>query len=484
MESAVNQIAIIGAGLSGRLLALNLLGQASNAVSIIMIDRSDAGSMGPAYSDGADHLLLNVPACRMGAYPEDPEHFLKWVRERGEDADQWDFLPRKLYRDYILGLLDNAQRSRTDGPSFEYIQEEVIDLEPVHGGIEIHTKGGAVFTADKAVLALGNFPPRRPDVQNHKALDSSRYMNEPWRSGVLDSLNPAAPIFLIGTGQTTVDLVLGLHKKGHTGGIIAVSRRGLLPLAHSVFEQYPTFYDEIKGSSSLLHIFRVVRKHLDLAGEMGVDLRAVIDSLRPATQIIWQGLPQEEKKRFLRHLFRYWEIIRSRIPPQSEAIIQEMRTSGQLEVFPGRVCDLVEVEGAMEVHYLPRDGTKTEVFVAARVINCIGPEADYSRIEHPLIKNLFRKGMIRPGPAQLGIDALPNGVILGADGAPSDVLFTLGSTMKGVLWEVIAVPEIRVQAAQIAQLLLEPVGEGEEMPSPFETKNSFSISGEEKTQFA
>ena len=44
--------------------------------------------------------------------------------------------------------------------------------------------------------------------------------------------------------------------------------------------------------------------------------------------------------------------------------------------------------------------------------------------------------------------------VIGRDGRPSDVLYTLGSTMRGVLWEVIAVPEIRVQAERLARLLV------------------------------
>ena len=64
------------------------------------------------------------------------------------------------------------------------------------------------------------------------------------------------------------------------------------------------------------------------------------------------------------------------------------------------------------------------------------------------------RGLIRPGPANLGIEALPNGAIIGRDGAASVVLYTLGPTMRGVLWEVIAVPEIRVQAERLAHLLI------------------------------
>jgi len=450
----MTRIAIVGAGLSGRLLALNLLQQASSAVSITLIDRSDARLMGPAYSDEADYLLLNVPAGRMGAFPEDPEHFLKWVQARGMQANRLDFLPRRWYRDYILDLLHEAQQAQTSGPSFEQVRGEVTDLETGPGGITLTMEGDASFVVDKAVLALGNFPPRHPQIENRKALANDRYVQNPWGSGVLDSLRRDDTVFLIGTGQTTVDLVVGLYRGGHEGRIMAVSRHGLLPLAHARFDQYPSFFDEIKDSRKVIDIYRVVRKHLNLADAMGIDRRAVIDSLRPDTQTIWQSFPAQEKRKFLRYLFRYWEIIRSRIPPESQAILESLRSAGQLEVLAGQIHDLVETGAAMEVHFSRPGKNSPEIVRAALAINCIGPETDYERIDHPLVTNLLRRGLIRPGPAQLGLDALPNGALIGGDGAVSEVLYTLGSPMKGVLWEVLAVPEIRVQAKQLAALLL------------------------------
>jgi len=453
----MSRIAIIGAGLSGRLLALNLLRFASSnaAVSIRMLDRGDERYMGPAYSDEADCLLLNVPAGRMGAFSEDPEHFLKWSRDRGARVGPWDFLPRRLYRDYILALMREALQARAGGTTFEHVCGEVTDIDTDGGCATIHVEDKGPFVVDKAVLALGNFPPRHPPIENQSALESERYIRNPWNPGVLDSLSRRDTVFLIGTGQTTLDLAVALHRQAHEGRLIALSRRGLLPLAHRGFEPYESFFKEIKESKTILDIFKIVSKHLDRAESMGFDKRAVIDSLRPDTQTIWFGLVEDEKRRFLRHLFRYWEIIRSRIPPESEAIIDAMRASGQLDILAGRIRDLVETETAMEVHYVPPGRTRHEVETAALVINCIGPESDYRRIDHPLVRNLMRRGLIRPGPAHLGVDALPNGAIIGQNGAASDVLYTVGSTMKGVLWEVLAVPEIRVQAERLARVLLD-----------------------------
>jgi uncharacterized NAD(P)/FAD-binding protein YdhS len=451
-----NRIIIIGGGLSGRLLAINLLRQASSltSISIRIIDRGGDEYMGPAYSNDSSCLLLNVPAEKMGAFSEDPENFCRWVGDRDGRAEPGDFLPRNLYRDYILSLMREAARAKADDITFEFVHGEVTDIELEGLYATVHLRDHKLFTADRVVLALGNFPPRNPSIAHRSVLEGKRYARDPWDAGVLDSLSPKEAIVFIGTGQTMVDLSLMLHQRGHQGRITAISRRGLLPMAHQHSNPYPSFFEEIRDSESLVRIFSVVRKHLDRATSMGIKQQAVIDSLRPDTQALWYNLPESEKRRFLRHVFRYWERIRSRIPPESEKIIDKLRAVGQLRVVAGRIYDLVNTGTEVEVYYTPRRRSAREVVTAGLVVNCIGPESDYRRIDHPLVKNLLMRGLIRPGPARLGIAALSNGAVVSKTGDTSGVLYTLGSTMKGLLWEVLAVPDIRVQAEKLAQLLL------------------------------
>ena len=329
-----------------------------------------------------------------------------------------------------------------------------MDIEIVGIRATVHLEGRKPFTADRVVLAIGNFPPRHPSITHRSVLKSERYGCDPWDPNVLDLLLPPDPVVFIGTGQTMVDLALMLHQRRHQGTITAFSRRGLLPMAHRSHELYPSFFEEIVGSTSLLHIFRTVRGHLDRATLMGIDQRAVIDSLRPDTQTLWLGLPEVEKLRFFRHVFRFWERIRSRIPPESENIINKLHATGQLRIVAGHVRDLLATGNAIEVHYTPRRRPTRKIITAAIVVNCIGPESDYRRIDHPLVKNLLRRGLICPGPAQLGIAALQSGDVVNKKGNTSGVLYTLGSPMKGLLWEVLAVPDIRVQAEKLARLLL------------------------------
>ena len=67
---------------------------------------------------------------------------------------------------------------------------------------------------------------------------------------------------------------------------------------------------------------------------------------------------------------------------------------------------------------------------------------------------MLARGLIDHDPLALGINALPTGEVLRYRGGPVGWLFTLGATLKGVLWESTAVPEIRVQARALAETLL------------------------------
>jgi uncharacterized NAD(P)/FAD-binding protein YdhS len=54
----------------------------------------------------------------------------------------------------------------------------------------------------------------------------------------------------------------------------------------------------------------------------------------------------------------------------------------------------------------------------------------------------------------LGLDVDARGALIDYQGKPSRSLFTIGPTRKGQLWETTAVPEIRLQAEQLAEHLV------------------------------
>jgi uncharacterized NAD(P)/FAD-binding protein YdhS len=190
------------------------------------------------------------------------------------------------------------------------------------------------------------------------------------------------------------------------------------------------------------------------AAFQGYDWRPVLDSLRPLTPVLWRALTAEEQQRFLRHLRPYWEIHRHRIAPEVAEVITRMQQAQQLLIHAGCLQACHEQADGVTVIYRPRYSGASRTLQVSRVINCTGPECDYRKLQHPLIVNLLRAGLIRPDPLALGLEVSPAGALVNAAGIASPLLYTLGPPRKGCLWETTAVPEIREQAKAMAQYLL------------------------------
>src|ERR1700754_988550 len=79
-------IAIIGGGFSGTMLAIHLVRRCPSATRVILIERSHQHGRGLAYSTThADHVL-NVPAGKMSAFPDQPSDFLHWLQRLPPEA--------------------------------------------------------------------------------------------------------------------------------------------------------------------------------------------------------------------------------------------------------------------------------------------------------------------------------------------------------------------------------------------------------------
>jgi uncharacterized NAD(P)/FAD-binding protein YdhS len=85
------------------------------------------------------------------------------------------------------------------------------------------------------------------------------------------------------------------------------------------------------------------------------------------------------------------------------------------------------------------------------VIRCTGPREQLSEVGDPLLDGLFAAGDARPGPVGLGLAVAADRRLLDRHGQPSGALWAIGPLRRGALLETTAIPEIRVQAAALAQ---------------------------------
>ncbi|MEH2259781.1 FAD/NAD(P)-binding protein [Nostoc sp.] len=455
-------IAIVGGGFSGSLVATHLLKTANQPLTIKLIERSDQMGKGIAYSTDTNCHLLNVSAGNMSAFAHDPGHLLRWLQHNRDELTAFlpqkvnasTFIPRKVYGLYIQSVLAEAEATAPSDVRLERLTDEVVGVQPEEKGAMISLRSGRCFAADRVVLALGNSPSAPPAIENANSNDES-YLRNAWSADALADLDADAPVLLIGTGLTMVDMVLSLGDRQHRGKIYAVSRRGLFPLKHQAAQPYPSFLTPENLPKSVRGWLHRVRAEVKIAAAQGYDWRAVIDSLRPMIQKIWQKLPTEEQQRFLRHLTPYWDVHRHRIAPRVADVVTQMLDSVQLTITAGRIREYQALPEGVAVTVCQRKTQTNNILHVSRVVNCTGVAADYRRSPHPLITNLRSQKLIRPNAIGLGLDTDTHGALYATDGNVSTLLYTLGTPRKGDLWESIAVPELRGQAQELAKALLQ-----------------------------
>jgi len=458
MNKQGRQIAIIGAGFSGSLLAIHLLRQSQPEDQIYLIERGAEFGRGLAYSTGNPGHLLNVRAGNMSAFSDRPDDFLDWLRALPDEerrgisttADHLTFAPRALYGSYIQHILAQEIWGTGRTSRLGLVADEAVALHPAGRGYQLEVGSGRLYEVDAVALATGNFP--------HGG-STRGYVANPWGPDVVTLLDQDATVLLVGTGLTMVDVVVSLLDRRHRGQILAISRRGLLPRTHAAVRPWPRFLFPMTAPRSIGALLRAVRDEIRRVEAKGGDWRAVIDSLRLDTQDLWAGLPLEEKRRFLRHLRAWWDVHRHRMAPAVAARVMAALEGGQLTIRRARLGRVTPASAApndteLQAEILPVTGGRPTTLTVARVINCSGPVSDISRVEEPLMHALLDAGQVRPDPLDLGLDITDRGAVIDRSGWPSQTLFAVGPITKGAFWETTAVPDVRRQCERLAGHIL------------------------------
>ena len=133
-------ILIIGGGLSGTMLAVQLLRLPGQRTIVIVEPRTELGR-GEAYSAVELGHTLNGNAARMSVDPDNPDDLTQWLTAHiaaggwPESAEQAVpiselFPPRGLFGVYVQQRLAEAQAlGATFGSTVEHVRAEVVDLQ-------------------------------------------------------------------------------------------------------------------------------------------------------------------------------------------------------------------------------------------------------------------------------------------------------------------------------------------------------------------
>jgi len=434
-------VAVIGAGFSGLMTALQLL-ERPDGPRVRLIERRQPFACGAAYSTTFRDHLLNVRAANMSAYPDRPSHFVDWLATQGEPYRDTAFVRRSRYGGYLKAMLATAAE-RSEAGRLLLEADAVVGLEPWGERWRLTYAMGRVIEVDAVILAVGNFPPHLPAGVGEAAAQSEAFIGDPWTSD-LASAPEAGHALLIGTGLTMVDVALRLAAERPGLTLTAISRRGLLPQRHQESGPTPLTWDPGRKTT----VRGLIRRMRELAKD--ADWRTVIDGVRPHVQTIWRGWSVKEQRRFLRHARPWWDVHRHRLAPAVARRIDELIAVRALNVHAGRFVAMTPEGERLSIHWRRKGSAVVEGFKADLVVNCSGPTGQLARSADPLIAALARQGLIRPDPQNLGLDVDALGRLVTEAGAASDRLYSIGPATRGAFWEITSVPDIRVQAASLA----------------------------------
>ena len=451
----MRKLAVIGAGAAGSMFVAALLRQhRPGSLAVTWLRGRQHAGRGVAYSTQVDEHLLNVRSAGIGLHADAPGEFLDTLRSGDRSIRGSDFLPRRVYGDYLqAGTQACVEDALQRGHRIELVDAEAVALRESAVGLHVQDDLGARHDVEDAVLAIGALPACPLAAVRRDAQESGRYLRNPWLTP--EPVEAPRQVLIIGTGLTAVDAILSAAKRWPQAQLTAISRHGCLPCEHgeapaAPYAQQAALHAALLESPSLRQWLRQIVD--TIRHEPGLDWRAVIDGLRPVTTQLWSALDGAERSRFLRHVRWLWEASRHRMPPASARQIGDLRASGRLRVVAGHVHDVCG-SAPLAVYWRARGRRRPERSEACLVIQATGLGTDVRNTDHALMRQLVGEGLVGADVLGLGIAADAGGQVLRPDGSPWPRVHAIGTLLRGKLWECSGLPEIRSSAQRLAASL-------------------------------
>ena len=479
------QVVVVGGGFSGTMAAIQLARLATTrTVQVTVVNTGYKPACGVAYDTACLEHLVTLPAQMISAFPDQADHFVAWLQTdaclldaevQALDPDNLPaaFVSRRLYGDYLQSLMHAyVSAPRPNGVTIRYVDGEAVDVEPVTpGSAEVVLQDGQRLLAHKIILATGNEAPSvPPSFATAAVAQHPGWVANPWLdwSTQLTGANRDHDVVLLGTGLTAVDIMLTLLRQNWRGSITAVSRNALLPLPHFAAdermqgtEDWPPEGVELTGLTlqELLGLFSVHAARVKTAG--GHPSR-LLGKIGPQVTHIWRNFDLADKKLFVSRYATRFKILRQLIAPSLHAELQQALASKKIAVIGSSVLS-VEADKAqlcVQIQDAPAP-LPARMLRADMVVNCLGPNVRMADTTSRILRNLLDKQLIEPDDMNMGIrvDTSLRALVHGQQVSP--LVLAIGPLLRGTFWDSIALPNLRLQAVEVAQTILaEAVGTG------------------------
>lgn len=451
--SDFSDIAIIGGGYTGAVLALHLARHAPGGTRIAIVEpRAELGS-GLAYETLADEHHINVPADRMGVGTEATDRFDVWLKEHhpeliGDGDPEHTYVSRRWFGVFVRDRLAKALRHSL--VSLHHIQARALSAREINGGTEIQLSGDAApLRARHIVIAVSHGLPALPHGIASTLAGKRGLLENPWDIDRLAEIPPDGKVLIIGTGLTMADIIASLVARGHRGPILALSRHGLLARKAGPAGVPPGLDLATWPKASLAQYLKQIRAEIARTEAQGLSWRGVFTALRVQSEHLWSRLAPADQRRFLRHLKAFYDVHRYRMTPETYELIEAAQARGQVEIFAAHLVGAEATATGFDAIIRRRGARADEHVAVAAIVNCTGPKQRLAADPATFLGALIAAGIVRVDPLGLGLAVDHDFRATG--GAPN--VYAIGPLTRERFGDTYGAPEIQLHAERLARQL-------------------------------
>ncbi|CZR51820.1 uncharacterized protein PAC_01697 [Phialocephala subalpina] len=452
LTKEVIDVAVIGGGVCGLAVILQLIervkderkeGKKQSIGSIYIIEKGGVIGTGLAYSEACTGSIIDTHASTMGPCPINPMKFVGWLQDNNPELRKVHFPTRSEYGRYLRELLKEAI---VDAKALN------IDFRTIHGNVINATRQNQTT---EVVLADG----RKLHALNVVC---------PWPVEKFGVIEHEAPVFIMGSRLTAIDVANALVEHGHTGKIYMISRSRRLPKVQGPPAEYPYRYQlhslarevEDRPVSAWIRIacefedemedysdadFSELTRDVDPLQMLKADIaeaekgpirwQVVLNAMKALVERYWSVLTLDEKTQFLKENGSKWMTYRHAIPLENARKILAGLEKGQLVVLQGE-----NVKWSGDSFNLKSNGKEYRV---KYLIESLGQEYDTTHIDSPLLQSMLKSRQLAHNPLG-GVDVDFNTL------KATEGLYVIGSLTKGVHFYTSAIDRNVAHAARVA----------------------------------
>lgn len=468
------RIAIVGMGASGVMTCIHLIAEMvrkgyTHDVELYLLEKQKFLGAGVAYATTLGDHILNMQAATMSLFPDDPDHFVKWLRQYVKPAMQnleREYVSRYHYATYLRHCLTESIR-----------QAQKFDLRVVTEQCEVTdcylNDGRVVLDAttrlpdfSHVVLCVGDLPATTyREFRGH-----SRYFSSPWDGVIYHGLSNQARVGVLGTSLTAVDTLISLDVANHAGPLFCFSRSRFLPKVQPAtltpyrprFVTAKKLYEitkENRRKISLSEVLGLFRAELEYGLDASIDWPVILGR-HPLTQLsvlqqdirraqagetrwyevldataelapyLWDSMQHAAKMDFMARFFSTWTMFRHPMPLVNGCRIERLLHRGQLQVISNVKSVLANYRGGFDVNYHTCGGMCKQS--VDYLINATGTGFHAWLLDSTLIHNMLSRGLLTAHPLG-GIDVdFDTLQIRGNDNRLVEQVFFVGPLTRGV----------------------------------------------------